>query len=384
MNHKIISFLITFISIIILILVIYGNKNTIFKKFDPLFFEKKYFQSQWVIPQSKTPISDEDLYAYAGYKYIKGENPILINPEAPPLGKYIIGLSILLFQNYHLVAIFFALFSLFLIFIVTFQINRSYISSSLSVFITTINTIFLDQIIHSGQLEIYQLFFILLFILFFSIYLNNKKILFFIFSGLSFGAFISIKFFFYHYVLFNFWLIFFLFVFLQKKSFSLIKILKILLFLNLIALLIFIATYFRFFTSGANIRDFLGTQKWIFLFYQQSKIDHLKIIGSYLGLIFFNKWRYWSEDYPFIKYENWSIIWPSVFIFGLLSLYKLKNKSEKLQIEGYFTFNLLFSFFIIYNFFLFFTPLYPRYLLLLFFPLNIFSGLYFEKLICKK
>lgn len=384
MKTRFFSFLIILISIFILIIVLYENKKTIFVKFDPLISQKKYLQSQWVIPHSKNPISDEDLYAYAGYKYIKGENPILINPEVPPLGKYIIGLSILMFKNYHILAIIFAFLSLILIFIITFKIGNSYLSSSLSVFLTVINTIFLDQITHSGQLEIYQLFFLLLFILFISYYFKNKNFLFLLFSGISIGAFLSIKFFLYHFALFNFWLILFFLLAKIGKKLEFKQILNIFLVLNSVALLTFTATYFRFFYLGGRIRDFLGTQKWIFLFYQQSKINQLKIIGSYLSLIFLNQWRYWSEGYPFLKYENWSIIWPLIFIFGSFSIYEVIKMRKKLQIKNYFILILLFSFFIVYNFFLFFTPLYPRYLLLLFFPLNIFSSIYLEKLICRK
>lgn len=383
-KEKIISFLIIFLSIFYLIIVLLSNKKNIFEKFNPDLYQKKYLESQWVIPQSKNQISDIDLYAYAGYKYVKGENPILINPEAPPLGKYIIGLSILLFQNFRILPIVLSFFSLVLIFLLTYKINYSILSASISFFLTAINTIFLDQIINAGQLEIFQLFFILLIILFFSYYLKNKKIINLLLTGIFFGCFISVKFFLYHFVLVNSWLVLFFLINYTNNKLKINKIIFIIFSLNLVAIITYIITYFRFFQLGGNFHNFLGSQKWIFLFYQQSKINSLKTIGSYLSLIFFNKWRYWSNNYPFIKYENWSFIWPIIFVSGCFSLFKLTNKNNNRPIKNIFIFDLLFSFFIIYNLFLFFTPIYPRYLLLLFFPLNIFLSIYISQLICKK
>jgi len=382
MEKKFLSLFIIFFSFSLIFFIIFKNQNKIFKKFDDKNYEKKYYQSQWINPNSKNPISDEDLYAYAGFKYIKGTNPFLINPEAPPLGKYIIGVSIILFKNHRILSLCFAFFSLLLSFFVTYQMSSSFFASSLVIFLTAINSLFQDQLIHSGQLEIYQYFFAIVFVIFFNFYLKNKKIRYLFLSGITLGAFISIKFFFFHFLLFNFWLI--LFFFFIAKKFKINFVIKTYIFLNIIALATFTLTYWRFFLLGGTIKQFLGAQKWIFLFYQQSKIDNIKILGSYLGLIFINRWRYWSNNYPFIQYENWSAIWPLVFIFGSYSIYHFfKQKSFKKNQTSFYPYILL-SFFLASNIFLFFTPIYPRYLLSLFLPLNIFFAINIDKLIKMK
>src|SRR3990167_3285667 len=69
-------------------LVTSDNKGQVY---DPVYWEKRYLESQWVNPMSKHPIGDHGLYTWAGWAYVHGENPILINGETPPLGKYFIG-----------------------------------------------------------------------------------------------------------------------------------------------------------------------------------------------------------------------------------------------------------------------------------------------------
>ncbi len=360
---KNINWFLIFISLLNIFFVINKNKNIIFEKFNPELYQKKYHQSQWVIPNSKNPISDEELYAYAGYRYIQGENPILINPETPPLGKYIIGLSISLFNNHRVIAIISAFLVLALIF---------FTGGPLAVFLTSINTIFLDQIIHSGQLDIYQVLFLLLFLVSYSSYLKNKKIVSLLLSGIFFGAFVSIKAFFLYYLLFNAWLLLFYLIkrVSLKKSFFDISL------LNVIALIFYCLTYFQYFLQQGSWRGFLGVQKWIYLFYSSSSIDKTKLFANYISLILFNRWRFWSDGYPYIKYENWSVLWPAVFILGMAIVIKSLLSRIIESNQGI----LLNSFIIIYNFFLLIVPVFPRYLLLLFIMLNINIAFYFDKI----
>jgi len=149
--------LILFFSFIYLLTIIILNKQLYSKKFNFSQFEKKYYSSQWAIPHSKNVISDEDLYAYAGFKYIKGLNPIHLAPEVPPLGKYLIGASIYLFNNQRVASLIFTLLSLAVIYHLIYFSTKSNFASSLGVLLTTLNTLFTDQIIHSPQLDIFQI-----------------------------------------------------------------------------------------------------------------------------------------------------------------------------------------------------------------------------------
>lgn len=371
------SLFIILISISYLSFIIAENKHLFIEKFNANKYKKMYENSQWIIPQSTNGISDIDLYSHAGYEYIKGKNPILLNPEAPPLGKYLIGLSIILFNNQRVISIITAFLCLLLIFIITKKITHSNLFSSIAVLLTTTNTLFTDQITHTPQLEIFQLFFILLFIFIFSIFKEKNRYQFLILSGAILGFSLSIKVFFLNYILVNSWLlIYYLF---KKEKIKII--IKELVLLNIIALFSFTLTYIMYFVHDGTLRSFLGTQKWIFHFYQQSSINIGKLLGSYLNLILFNKWKVWSEGYPIVKYEYWSFFWPITFITGLASCFFLglsrKVKKNNLTL-------ILISFIVVYNAFLFIVPIFPRYLLLLFIPLNILIAVLLNKLITIK
>ncbi|OGK23440.1 hypothetical protein A3A46_03265 [Candidatus Roizmanbacteria bacterium RIFCSPLOWO2_01_FULL_37_13] len=361
-------------SFLYLFFVILQNRELYLEKFDPKLYEKKYNQSQWVVPNSKNVISDEDLFTYVGYRYVKGLNPILINPETAHLGKYLIGLSILLFNNQRVMSLAVAFLSLFVISHIVYFSTKSYFALSIAVFLTVVNTSFTDQLIHAPQLDIYQLLFFLLFIIFFLIYKKVGFKLFLFSAGLSLGYFISTKFFLVGFIIMNIMLL--AYYFFSKTGIK--KIFIELAVLNLISLSTYVFTYIGYFILGGTFRGFLGVQKYIFVFYESSKIEISKLLGSYLHLIFFNNWRYWTDGYPIIHYQYWSILWPVVFILGLLSAFKLlldkKARKDDLTV-------LLTSFLIVYNLFLFITPIYPRYLLLLFVPLNILVAVYFGRIL---
>ncbi len=362
-----------FITLLRVVSPIGKNWSKFTEKFDPKLYEKKYNQSQWVIPNSKNVMSDEDLYSYSGFRYINGLNPILNSPEVPPLGKYLIGLSIVMFGNQRVISVITAVLSLFVLAQIVSFATKSPVAISLAIGVTSINSIFIDQIKFAPQLDIFYLLFLLLFFTFFLLFLKHKNKFFFIFSGISIGLFFSTKFFVMSFLIVNLTLLlFFLFKNTDKK-----KAIVHMFWLNMIASVVFLSTYIIYFSLGGNLRSFLGVQKWIFLFYLNSPIDSSKLYGSYLGLIFLNKWRYWSEGYPIISYSYWSVVWPITAVLSVFSIFKLWV-ANKIKND---TFLLVVCFLAIYNLFLFITPIYPRYLLLLFVPMNILIAIYFGKVI---
>ncbi len=90
---NIFSFLLLCISFFHIFFIAKNNFYKFTEKFDPKKYENKYNKSQYVISQSKNPISDAELYTYAGYQYIKGKNPLYLNAEHLTLGKYLIGFN---------------------------------------------------------------------------------------------------------------------------------------------------------------------------------------------------------------------------------------------------------------------------------------------------
>src|SRR3989344_1052163 len=371
-KSEIISLIIIFISLFIFTVQVYLNRSIFLQKFNPAKYEEKFLESQWRVPESKNVISDEDLYSYAAYKYIHGENPILINSETPHLGKYLIGLSILIFNNQRIFSIIIALLTLGVIYKLILMQTKSSLLSSLGVLLTALNTTFIDQIIHSPQLDIYQLFFFLLMAYFLIQYITHKNNHSLLLSAFFYGCTLSTKFFFQSYLLITLFMIIF-FAKQYGKKFCWIKPFII---FNAIALVIYTLSHFSYFLHGGDIRGFLGMQKWIILLYKSTSINLLKVAGGYLGLIFLNSYRFWSEGYPLVSYQYWSLFWPITFVLGMiLAIVNFVSKNKHI-VSLFFS-----SWVIIYAFFLLIVPIYPRYLLLLFVPQIILIVLYGKKFI---
>lgn len=373
----IITSILLFLSLFYLFFVLIRVKHLYTIPFDSKLFEKKYYQSQWAIPNSKKPISDEELYAYAGYRYITGLNPVLNSPEVPPLGKYLIGFSILLFSNQRVVTLLFAILSLFLLFYLVYSFSSSLLAGSLAVFLTSTHALFVDQILHSPQIDVFQLFFFLLFAFSIVKYFKTRRLIYLSLTGISLGAFASIKFFLLYYALGN--AVFVMFYLLKKEKLK--KALLEIVIINFFAIVTYTFTYLQYFLLGGNLRGFLGVQKWIVLFYRESTIPVTKLFGNYLSLIFFNRWRFWTEGLPITHYQYWNLFWPILFIVGLFSLCMIV-KEKLIRKDPLVLF--LSSFILIYNVFLFFTPIFPRYLLLLYVSLNIFTAVYFARIFERK
>lgn len=375
-KHKtLIANVLLIFSLIYLMVVVFFNRALYTEKYNFRLEEKKFYLSQWSIPNSKNQISDEKLYSYSAYRLIHGGNPIFVNPETPPFGKYLIGLSIVIFQNERIVSIIATAISLVLIYFVGRTFAGSHFAGAVSVFLTSINSLFTDQIIHAPQLDIQQLVFLLLIIL--SLYQFEKKggYFFLILAGVFIGLYSSVKVFFLSIALYLAWFIGF--KFLKKRRVG--NLIFSTFVLTISALTTYTLTYLAYFLRGNTFRDFLGVQKWIVLFYSHSSINMSKLYGDYLGLIFFNKWRFWTEGYPYIRYDSWSILWPAVFLVGTFVSYQiLKSKKRFLNPEW-----IILSFLLIYNAFLFVVPVFPRYLLLLFVPFNLLIALYFDKIFDK-
>lgn len=368
---RLLSFLLIILGLVNVLYHININIDKYMVKYDPAWHEKRYLESQWRVPFSEKGISDAELYTYSGYKYIKGENPILLNPEQPPLGKYIIGLFIHLFGNGRLTSIFFAFLCLFLVLQIIFEATRSFFLSSLAFFLTATNSLFIDQIAFAPQLDIIQLGFFLTAAYFLIHYHKDKKNINLIFAGLSYGAMLSTKVFMQTFLTMSLFLALVLF-FSSRNNMVFLKEIAIITF---VGLLVFTLSYGSFFLNGGTVRKFLGVQKWIVEFYRASKIDTGKIFGTYIFLILFNKWKVWSEGYPFTKYQYWSIGWPIIFIMGSLVILKMFKNFKKASFEELF-FGLWVT---IYAVSLAFIPVFPRYLLLLFIPMIILICLYAKK-----
>lgn len=150
-----------------------------------------YANSQYVVGEAtKQRIDDATIYIYAGYAYIKGEDPTSINFEHPPLGKYVLGLSYVLFENSLIlnVVIYAAFLGVFASLARIFTKNNWLILGSV-LFLGTTRLIYVN--VGQGMLDIFSALLLLsTFRVLFSSLPSLKK---YIFAGFLVGALAATK-----------------------------------------------------------------------------------------------------------------------------------------------------------------------------------------------
>lgn len=288
--------------------------------------KQKYLDSQYINKKAKDWLRDEVVFSYAGGALIQGTNPVLIIPDAPPLGKYLIGLSILFFNNDSIFTALFGIASLILIYILSNLILKNQIISLVPVFLYSSETMFKNQFIYTPLMDLFQLVFILaFFILLIQGYLTKKKdIIYFIAANLFLGFFISTKFFVSGLTIAVSASLWFLFHRDIKKLAKYVVTLPF-------AVLVLLVSYSRVFAFGYDFDRFLGIQKWVFL-YHQSKVI---LPFSIWPLLMMNQWYVWFGDKPVIADSQWSITWPIITLLSLMTiiLYIVKYLPRRIEVE---------------------------------------------------
>lgn len=343
--NKIIFYLLLFMMVVSFSVFLIKNSAGYLQKFDFERLDNLYNHSQFAQEsQNRTDIiQDEDLYAYSGWYYLKFGKLDIINIEHPPLGKYLIGLSILLFRNQNIGQIFWGIALLSLLFLISKKIIKNNIFSLLTIFLLSLEALFKDQLNHSLldlPLAVFLCFFFLI-----TISSNKDKPLTFFFQGLSLGIVAAIKYSTVALVAFLTLIIYYLW---QKEK----KLTQKLLFIGLVASLIFLSSYFPFFIKNPSVSAFYSLQL------KTLKI-HLSHVPEYpkfqvFNVLFFNKWLSWWGDKNFIPSGYWNIFWPILTLNFFLTI--VINFKKNLLINLWTLFYLLF---------LSFRLFFPRYLFLL-------------------
>ena len=175
------------------VIIIFFKGGMFLEEYDVSYWKDRYEHSQYALPLSKRNIGDDGLYAYAGYRMAKGDNPMARDPFKPPVGKYLLGLSTLLFGSP-----FYASFMAVLVSLLAFYLTAGTLFKNqvLSIFLTLllfIDPLFFSQSWISG-LDIFQTMFLLLNFLFLLISRNRSKSSFLVLlSGLCLGFFMQTK-----------------------------------------------------------------------------------------------------------------------------------------------------------------------------------------------
>lgn len=288
-----------------------GNytRTDYWKRFKSL--EDLYNSSQYIQKHPKAIITDDVVYSYNAGRFIQGENPILINPEVPPLGKYIIGLSIILFNNESIINLFACILVFPLFFLLSYLLLKNALLAIIPPLLFSFQEIYKNQIIVSPILDIFQLNFLILSFIFFILALSNTKkyLWFFIASMFFLGCFVSTKFYATGFVVASAYIATILLIAREK----LIR----LIFSLLIVPSVLILSYSKMFMLGYNLREVIGVQKWIF-HYNTGHFGHPPF--TVWDLILFNRWHTWWADNAIIADTAWSLLWPISLILSILTI----------------------------------------------------------------
>lgn len=331
-----------------LFLILFSKRWIFLNPYDKEYWKDRYEHSQYQLPLSQRIIGDDGLYAYSGYRLINGDDPFSINVDKPPAGKYLIGLSILIFNNPAFSGLIFGIGVVILAFFIAKRLLKD-TAAALFVSLLLLQDPMIVSQFWTSLYDIIQLFFLLLNI-FLLIQLKeefkSKNLLMVLVAGISLGIFTEVK---------PPLILPFLFalevIFLIRRH-------------NLLLAIVFIAglvlgvfmPYLRY-VQLHSLFDFLRIHKYMASFYLHSNLKvHYQAIWQ---VIFLGKFPQIVSGQPTVVSEWW-LMWPiaiagSLFFFFWLIFQKNLDFFWKLL-----------SFIIIFNLVTdTFIPAYPRYLILI-------------------
>ncbi|MBI2029821.1 glycosyltransferase family 39 protein [Candidatus Gottesmanbacteria bacterium] len=346
MRKPVLWWLLVIIIILPLFNIVIKNQQRFTKKFDFDYFSNLYSNSQYVVGSGSEGIGDDGLYAFAGYYYlVQGGDPSQVNFEHPPLGKYFVGLSVVVFNNENVINIIY----LILILITTYQIGKIIIKndtlSLIPPLLISIELHFQDHLIRSFIDLPFTLFFILG-VYFFIKALENEKL--FYASALFWGMAFSTKFF---PAIIFFYLLFLIIVKIYAKT----K-LKPFLISSFLIPIIYISSHVMYFANNHSFIEFLRHKKWMVDWWSGSPIVPFNILRNILT-------GWYQDSYGGARFsEFWTPIIPAVVILAITRLQKnIFNKSNLAVLVIYLTciIYLIFLTFLNGGVLKFIMPIYP-------------------------
>jgi hypothetical protein len=264
-----------------------------------------YNGSQYRRKEQAGIIPDETVFSYAAGAYVKGVDPILVNSEHTPLGKYLIGLFIIVLKNDKFIVLPSALLMLIGVWVLGRIALKDTVAALVPVVILTTEPLFLNQIRTAPLLDIIQLPWILFA---FSAFLIEQKRGAFFITAFMIGLVMATK------TIVPGILLIGTFIMYFAMRHQIKNMLRLCVWLGL-SVLIFVASYTRTFMSGYTLTDFIGFQKWIFL-YQQSKLIYP---FSVWRLLLFNEWQAWWGDLRILTADDWRWTWAASTILGIMA-----------------------------------------------------------------
>lgn len=285
-------------------------------------------------------IGDDAVYAYAGWEYIHGHDPTTLNAELPPFGKYLIGLSELIFYNQNIFALLSGIFALLALYLLNTAIIRDKFYAFIPVFIFSFEPLVYTQF-RTTLLDLLYLGLLCI-----CLYFIIKKH--FIRSAIFFGLLAATK---SSASTFMIGIGVVAIYLLATKQYGALK----RYFLSLpIAGIVFLMSYTQYFLLGNSLIEFLGVQKWIINFYA---IGAKGSLIAPLEIIFTGQYHNWWNEKSIV--QEWHLGWPLLFLSSFLALIFLKKRYMRSPVL------LLALWVIVYFMFLSFVPVWSRYFLLI-------------------
>lgn len=318
-KKKLLFFVLFFLLLLYPLSIFFQNQESYFSRTYNTRYEslkKIYGSSQYADKNYKSVITDDALESFAGGAFLTGINPILIHHDQPPLGRYIISLSILIFDNEKAIPALLLFVSAFGIYLVAFQVLKNKFLALIPFGIFINHLMFIHKFIYIPLLEPIQLPFIIFSLYFFIHGVQKKQYLpWFILTAILIGFVISIRFFVLGAALSA---AFFLYLFLKKK----IKMALTFILSLIFSLFVLLLSYLQTFNAGYSLIKVLGIQKYIFTYHKSAFTESF----SYWDLLLFNRWHTWWGDRSISSDAEWSILWPIsvaiIILFLLLSILK--------------------------------------------------------------
>lgn len=329
-----------------------GQRVRFFSTFDPEYFGQLYSQSQYVLGEKSTGgIGDDGLYAFAGYYYFFQKGDVSsVNFEHPPLGKYLIGLSIFLFHNENFINIIYFLCLLFTTYKLSGIFLKDKLFSLLPVLLLSSDPLFLDHSIRS-QLDLPFTLFFSLGIYFFIKGENKSK---FIYLSQLFWAAAFASRFFPFLVVIELFMFCITFIYQRNNIFVFIKSLMII-------PMVYLIVHLSFFIYHPSLIEFLRHKKWMLAWFTGTPV----ITGNILRNIFSG--LYLDSTDKLTLNKLWTPLLPVVTVLALGSFrgrYFLKRMVSFIIFYGINLIYLLYLVFLTNGLQKFIMPVYPILIIL--------------------
>lgn len=345
---KHISIFLVFLIILSFLSQIVVNKDKFLTRYDVDYWQARYEKSNWAKGwESKEPLGDAELYAYAGWRQVNGDDPTKINPETPPLGKYFIGLSILFFKNQNFSSLFFGGLLLWVTFLISRMVIQDKAWSLIPVLFLSADGLFRENLMTS-MLDLPLAFFSALSFYFLMKAREKRKYYLLLMGALAATAATKT-----YLVGFGLVGIFFGYTIFLYLVYRYKDVMWYLLSLP-VFVLVYLGIYLSYFINGHNLWDFKYYHFWVRYFARVQVTNYSRF--EILRILFLGKWKTWWEGSGIINVSVWNPLWTiGSLVSPIMAVLDFKKKNLKVLI--------LFLWIISYLAMYTYGVPYPRYLL---------------------